>query len=100
MERYDDYSSDEPRGLSITSAVLGVIGLLTGWFPLVSCPVTIVGLLSGIFGMKRGGRGMAVAGLVMSIIGLLITIYVVAVEGVTAYQQMHFNEMVRSIFSN
>lgn len=74
-DSYDNYSSDESKGLSIIAIVFGAIGLVTGWFlPLVSYPVTVVGLISGIYAIKRGGRVLAIVGVVMCAIGLIVSV--------------------------
>ena len=39
-----------------------------------SFPVTIVGLILGICGIKKGGKGMAIAGIVCCAITLILTI--------------------------
>ena len=54
--------------------VLGVCGFLAWCIPLFGYPVCIVGLILGIVGMKKGGKGMAIAGIVMSAITLVLTI--------------------------
>ena len=66
--------SQEKKGLSIASMVLGICGFLAWCIPLFGYPVCIVGLILGIVGMKKGGKGMAIAGIVMSAITLVLTI--------------------------
>ena len=62
-------------GKSITSLVLGIVGLLAWLIPLFGAPITIVGVVLGIKGMaKPEGKGMAIAGVVLCIIGLVLTI--------------------------
>jgi len=56
------------------SLVLGIIGLVAWFLPIIGFPVTIVGLVLGIKGMKSAKRDRAIAGVVMSIIGLALTI--------------------------
>lgn len=66
---------DQKRdGMSITSLILGIIGLLAWFFPVCGFPTTIVGLIFGILGLKSSKRKLAIAGLVLSSIGLLVTI--------------------------
>src|ERR1700676_2206302 len=63
----------QSNGPGIASLVLGIIGVITFWFPFVGFPVSIVGLILAIIGMKRiDGKGFAVAGLVLSIIGIVL----------------------------
>jgi hypothetical protein len=62
------------NGKAIASMVLGIIGLIAWFIPLFGAPITIVGLILGIKGLKSSNRGMAIAGVVMCIIGLVATI--------------------------
>ena len=68
-----------PRGLSITSFVLGLASLVF-WFSMV---VPIVGLVLGLLALKRepGGRGFAITGIVLNgmfvvaaLVGLLVLV--------------------------
>ena len=54
----------EPKGLSITSMVLGILSLLFGWTFLVP----IAGVITGFMGMSRepAGKGFAITGLVLN----------------------------------
>ncbi|MGN0432521.1 MAG: DUF4190 domain-containing protein [Lachnospiraceae bacterium] len=71
---YQPMPPQEKKGLSIASMVLGICGFLAWCIPLFGYPVCIVGLILGIVGMKKGGKGMAIAGIVMSAITLVLTI--------------------------
>lgn len=62
------------NGKAIASLVLGILGLGAWYLPLLGYPITIVGLVMGIMGLKSLKRGMAIAGIVLSAIGLLLTI--------------------------
>lgn len=64
----------EQKGFSIASLVLGLVGLLAWCFPLLGYPITIVGLILGTLGIKKGGKGMAIAGIILCTITLLLTI--------------------------
>ena len=57
-----------------TSFVLGIIGLVAWFLPIVGAPVTIVGLVFGIKGRASAKSGLAVAGITLSIIGLVLTV--------------------------
>lgn len=74
-----DYNNQPPqnpekKGMSIASLVLGIVGFLAWCIPLFGFPVTIVGLILGICGIKKGGKGMAIAGIVCCAITLILTI--------------------------
>ena len=63
-----------PRGLSVASMVLGIVGLVMGWF-LLGLP-SIVGVVLGHIGLKRepAGRPFAITGLVTGYIGVGIAV--------------------------
>ena len=61
-------------GKAIASLVLGLVGLFAWLLPVLGLPITIVGLIMGVLGMKSDNRGMAVAGVVLNIIFLLACI--------------------------
>lgn len=65
---------DEEKGMSIASMVLGIIGFVAWCLPIAGYPVTIVGLVLGIKGMKKGGKRMAIAGIIMCSITLALTL--------------------------
>lgn len=76
----DFYSQDqqpapqEKKGLSVASLVLGICGFVACCLPLIGYPVTITGLVLGIIGKKKGGKGMAIAGIILSAISLALTL--------------------------
>ena len=49
------------------------VGILAWLIPLFGFPITILGLVFGIIGVKKGGKGIAIAGIVLSAITLLFT---------------------------
>ena len=64
----------ERKGQSIASLILGICGFICWLIPLFGFPVTIVGIIMGALGMKKGGKGMAIAGIICSAIGLVLTL--------------------------
>lgn len=64
----------EQKGFSIASMILGIVGFIAWCIPLFGFPVTIVGLILGILGIKKGGKGMAIAGIIMCALTLVLTI--------------------------
>ena len=62
------------NGKATTGLVLGIIGLVAWFIPIIGTPITIIGLVFGIKGLKSLKRGVAIAGIVLSLIGLLATI--------------------------
>lgn len=65
---------EEKKGMSIASLVLGCFGLVAWCLPLLGYPVTIAGLVLGIIGIKKGGKGLAIAGIILSAIFLICTL--------------------------
>jgi hypothetical protein len=88
------YQPGPPKGLSVTSMVLGLVSIVLGFTFLVP----LVGFVLGIIGVRRepAGRGMAITGLVLNglfVIGWALVIIFVFVIGIgaattfTTYQQ-------------
>jgi len=67
------YQPGPPRGLSITSMILGLVSIVAG-FTLV---VPLVGLILGFVGIRKepAGRGMAITGLILN--GIIIAGWVI-----------------------
>lgn len=63
-----------------TGLVLGIIGMLVWFFPLIGIPITIFGLIFSIKGLKSLKRGIAIVGIVLSSIGLFATITTVSLN--------------------
>lgn len=76
--QYNNYGQPNPqpeqKGFSIASLILGICGFVACCIPLFGYPVTITGLVLGILGIKKGGKGMAIAGIITSSIALLLTL--------------------------
>lgn len=69
------------NGKSVASLVLGIIGVVVGFFggwAWIGAILGIIGLILGVLGKKEAPNGMATAGIVLSIIaialGLIVTI--------------------------
>lgn len=69
----NDPAVKEQKQFSITSLVLGLCGLLAWCFPCIGYFITVTGIIMGVFGLTRGGKGMAIAGIILSVISLLFT---------------------------
>ena len=72
--QYEQQPVQEKKGFSIASLILGIVGFLAWCIPLFGFPVCIAGLILGIVGIKKGGKGMAIAGIIMCAITLLLTL--------------------------
>ncbi|MGG7465998.1 hypothetical protein [Plantibacter sp. YIM 135347] len=79
------FAPSEPKGLSLSSMVIGLVSLFLGF----TFVLPLVGLVLGILGAKRepAGRGMAVTGIILNglfILGwtLLVVFWVLLVGGI------------------
>lgn len=70
-----NYPPQEPNhsGKATAGMVLGICGMLAWCIPLFGLPVTIVGLVLSMKGLKSTNRGQAMAGVILSIIGLVFS---------------------------
>ncbi len=76
------------KGFGIASMVLGIVALsLSCCFYYVSIPCAVIGVVLGVIGLKRAGRGMAIAGLVCSVVSLIPAIFVLA-TGAALFEAM------------
>lgn len=71
--------SQGPTGMAIAGMVVGILGLLISWIPIIGLIIAVLGLIFSVVGMKSvAGKGMAIAGLVCaclgSVVGLIMTI--------------------------
>jgi hypothetical protein len=62
------------NGKATTGLVLGIIGLGAWFIPIIGAPITIIGLIFSIKGLKSLKRGVATVGIVLCFIGLFLTI--------------------------
>lgn len=74
------------NGFAVTSLVLGLLGLVASFIPLVGVvawPLVVLGLVLGGVGIARakrsGGKGLAVTGVALSAAGLVVCVLWVAV---------------------
>jgi hypothetical protein len=84
----------EPQnGLGIAGFVLGLVGLLFSFIPIIGMiawPMVIIGLVLGIVGLSKANngqannKGMAISGIALSALGLVVCILWVAVFGKAA----------------
>lgn len=77
------YVAQPSNGMGVTSLVLGIIGLLFSFVPVIGViawPLVILGIIFSAVGLNKAAKGratnkgLAITGLVVSIIGLIICI--------------------------
>lgn len=67
-------NNNQIDGKSIASMVLGIVGFVAWFLPLLGYPVTITGLVLGCLARKDRKNGFNLAGIVLSIITLVLTL--------------------------
>ena len=66
------------NGMAVAGLVLGIIGLVFCWIPVLGWILALLGLIFGAVGNSKAnriggkGKGMAMAGLVLGLIGLIL----------------------------
>jgi Zn-finger nucleic acid-binding protein len=91
-EEDEEYEDERPRrrrrrtaseagtGMATASLVLGILSLpLAFCCGLLSLPISVLGIIFGVLGMKTEGRGMAMTGLVLSGLGIVMSIIMMVV---------------------
>jgi len=85
------YYTQPTNGMGVTALVLGIVGLVFSFMPVIGViawPLVILGVVFGGVGISKAGKmpgtpkGPAIAGLTCSLVGLLIC--VVWLAGVAA----------------
>lgn len=70
-------------GLAVTSLVLGIVGIVLVFIPIIgyiTLPMAILGVIFGVVGWRGGERkGMAITGTILSVIVLVLFVIAVAV---------------------
>jgi len=77
------YQAQPSNGMAVASMVLGIVGLVFSFIPIIGViawPLVILGIIFGGVGLSKANevpgspKGMAIAGLTCSLVGLLICI--------------------------
>ena len=63
----------DKKGAAIASLVLGINSVWAWFIPLIGFPVSVVGILMGIVGLKSSKKRLALAGLILAVIGFVAT---------------------------
>lgn len=73
---YAQMYGQKPRtGLAVAALVLGIVGLLLCWIPVVGSILAILALIFGIVAVRRpAGRGMATTGIVLGALALVLSV--------------------------
>lgn len=71
-------TSSNKSGFSTASLVLGIIGIVLSFIPIINNAAFVLGVLALIFGIvslvKKANKGKAIAGLILGILAIIITL--------------------------
>lgn len=71
-------TSSNKSGFSTASLVLGIIGIVLSFIPIINNATFVLGVLALIFGIvslvKKANKGKAIAGLILGILAIIITL--------------------------
>ncbi|HLZ57705.1 MAG TPA: hypothetical protein VKR06_12215 [Ktedonosporobacter sp.] len=77
--------TESERNLVMTSFILGILSIITGFFPIAGFPIALAGLAMGIAGRRVVAlRNIASWGVWLSLVGLVVTL-VTTVVIITLY---------------
>ncbi|MBB6452341.1 hypothetical protein HNQ94_000786 [Salirhabdus euzebyi] len=62
---------NQSKGLAISALVLGIIGLVFYWVPLIPYPIAILAIVFGAIGMNQS-KGMAITGFILGLATLAL----------------------------
>ncbi len=69
--------TEKSNGLGVASMVLGIIGLVLFWIPILPYPFAILAIIFGAIGRKNTSKkGFAISGLVTGIVSLILNTWV------------------------
>ncbi len=76
--RYKQSPTEEKIGFSVTSMVCGIASLvflcINGYMVLI---LAVLGIVFGVLGKKKGGKGLAITGITCGIVALAIYLLIV-----------------------
>ena len=58
--------TEDGKGLGITSMILGIIGVLFAWIPIIGLPFCVLGLILGLAQKNWTKYGTAIAGVALN----------------------------------
>ncbi len=61
-------------GKAIVAVVLGIMGLIAWFIPIIGLPLTLVGIIMGLLGLKSYRRKAAITGTILSSVGFLASL--------------------------
>jgi hypothetical protein len=68
---HQPYPRNQSKGLAITALVLGVVGLVLYWVPIIPYPLAILAIIFGAIGLTQQ-KVMALIGLILGLATLAL----------------------------
>lgn len=66
-----DAQKKDKKGFAIASLVLGLVGLIAWFIPIIGIIVGVLGIVFGALSVKSSKRGFAIAGIILSILCII-----------------------------
>ena len=76
---------NSPEEKATASLALGIFSIFTWILPMFGYPISIIGLVMGVSGIKSKEKTFGIAGLILSIIGL---VFCIANSAIGAYKEL------------
>lgn len=76
---------NSPEEKATASLALGIFSIFTWILPMFGYPISIVGLVMGVSGIKSNEKPSGMAGLILSIIGL---VFCIANSAIGVYKEL------------
>ena len=67
-------TTDKKETKAIVGFILGLVGIIAWFLPIIGVPVTILGIIFSALGMNTKNKNKAIAGLILSIVFLIVTL--------------------------
>jgi hypothetical protein len=92
----------QTNGPAVASLVLGIVGVVLGFFPAIGLILGILAVVFAFVGFKRAeltgaGRGLAIAGLVLGALATLFGLLILVVLGGVATQTEQILEQIEEL---
>jgi len=72
-------SRQQGENMGIAALILGILGVVLSWIPLVGwvgVVLALVAIVLGFLTLKKGGKGLGIAALILGVVGLGWGLYV------------------------
>lgn len=70
----NETATDKKATKAMVGFILGLVGIIAWFLPIIGVPVTILGIIFSALGINSQNRNKAIAGLILSIVFLVVTL--------------------------